>query len=164
MKHECQRYTPILPSPGGCIKMPRRPAVRNRQEILNRSIRIDSVGLRVSRRAEKPRGGESRFEDGSWLELRGDAEEPLSDVRRFTILLTLDDREEPGTSNPPSIGAILRLKPEVDAAVSLGRASFDRVWSLATTNLLRYCWLAFMQPYRGSSLIVSASFSSELEE
>ena len=41
---------------------------------------------------------------------------------------------------------------------------FDHVWSLATSGHLRYCYLAFPEPKRGSAVIVSASFFSEGEE
>lgn len=144
--------------------MPKRRATTNRLAILNRSIQVRSVELSVSRRAEKRRGEFPRFEGHPWLKLHGEADEPLGETRQFLIQVNVDDREEPGPSRPPAIGATLRVKPEFDALISLDSASFDRVWSMAAAGLLRYCWIAFTQPYRGSSLVVSASFSSEKEE
>ncbi|MBP9826441.1 MAG: hypothetical protein KBF21_19590 [Thermoanaerobaculia bacterium] len=144
--------------------MPKRRTGRGRQEILNRSIHVRSVELSVSRRAQKRRGEFPRFEGHPWLKLHGEAEESLAETRQFLIRVNVDDSEEPGPSRPPAIGAVLRVKPEFDALISLDSASFDRVWSMATAGLVRYCWIAFTQPYRGSSLVVSVSFSSEKEE
>lgn len=144
--------------------MPRRNTRNKRREILDRAIQVDAVAFRVSRRAEKPRGEGPRFEGGSWLEIRGNSDEPLGDVVRFVIHLHVTEGEVPGPSIPPAIGAILSLKPEVQVAIAVDPVAFDRAWSLATANLLRYCWLAFTQPFRRSSLVISASFSSELEE
>jgi hypothetical protein len=96
--------------------------------------------------------------------VRGTADEPIRDVRKIVITLHPEDREEPGTSNPPSVGAIIQLRPHVQAVVALPHADFDRAWSLATSGHLRFCWLAFTEPHRRSALVVSVSFASEREE
>jgi hypothetical protein len=144
--------------------MLKRRATSKRQEILNRTICVDSVIFSVFRRAEKPRGTAAYLESRSWLELRGQATEPLGEVHCFVVSLHLDDREEPGSALPPSVGAILSVKPEVHAVIGIERESFDRIWALATSKELRYCWLAFTRPVRRSALIVSASFSNQVEE
>jgi hypothetical protein len=144
--------------------MPRQRAPRNRKEILSRWIRIESVRFGIYRDAEKPRRDPPRFNSNLHLELRGDADQPLGEVRRFVVHVHIDERKDPGSSIPAATGAFIRLKPEADAVVSLDSANFDRLWTLAAANLLRHCWLAFTRPYRGSSLIVSASFSNEPEE
>jgi hypothetical protein len=41
---------------------------------------------------------------------------------------------------------------------------FDRLWMLVASGQLHYYRLAFTEPRRGRSLIVSASFSKEAEE
>jgi hypothetical protein len=112
----------------------------------------------------KRRGEPSRYDNESYLELIGDADEPLGDVRRFSVQVNIEDAKEPGASVPPATGAFVQFKPEAVAVVSLDRMSFDRLWALASVNLLRYCRLAFTRPRRGSSLIVSASFSDRQEQ
>jgi hypothetical protein len=52
----------------------------------------------------------------------------------------------------------------VDAVIAMPGVDFDRVWMLAASGQLHYCWLAFTEPRRGRALIVSASFSKEAEE
>lgn len=137
---------------------------RKRQEILSRTIRVDSVRMSVFRRAEKPRGAAPYLESCPSIEIRGEADEPLGDIRRFVVNLYPDDSNELGSALPPSVGAIIGVKPEVQAVIRIDSESFDRVWSLAISKELRYCWLAFTRPVRRSGLIVSASFSNEVEE
>lgn len=129
-----------------------------------RTIRVSSVGLHVGWRAEKRRGEAACFTGQTWIEIRGESDEPLREVRDFVVSLHPDDRTEPGPNIPPSVGAILQLQPVVRAVVGLESASFERVWTLASSNQLRYCWLAFTEPVRRSALIVSTTFSSEEEE
>jgi hypothetical protein len=62
------------------------------------------------------------------------------------------------------VGAIIQLRPHVQAVVALPNADFDRTWSLAITGHLRFCWIAFTEPIRRFAHVVSVSFSSELEE
>jgi hypothetical protein len=88
----------------------------------------------------------------------------LRDVHEVTVQLHLDEKREPGPAVPPAIGSILRVSPVVDAVIGVPGAVFDRVWTLAVSGQLHYCWLAFTEPPRGLSLIVSASFSKGAEE
>ena len=144
--------------------MPKKRPTATRRALLGRQIQVQSAAVHVSRRADKPRGSPPIFEGGPWLEVRGIAEEPARDVRDVVINVHVDDREEPGASNPPSVGAIVQLRPCIQAVIGLASADFDRVWSLATSGRLRYCWIAFTEPYRQSALVVSVSFSNEFEE
>jgi len=41
---------------------------------------------------------------------------------------------------------------------------FDRVWGLTLSGLLRFSWLAFTEPHRGSAAVISIEFSNEFEE
>jgi hypothetical protein len=144
--------------------VPKRRARATGEELLSRWIRVESVRFGIYRRALKRRGEPSRFDNASYLELIGDADEPLGDVRRFSVQVNVEDMKEPGPSVPPATGAFVQLKPEAVAVVSVDSRSFDRLWALATANLLRHCRLAFTRPHRRSSLIVSASFSDRSEE
>jgi hypothetical protein len=98
------------------------------------------------------------------LELRGTVDEPIRDVRDVVISVHVDEREEPGSTNPPSVGAIVGVRPTVQAVVALTSASFDRLWTMAMSGQLRYIWLALTEPHRRSALVVSASFSNQYEE
>jgi len=132
--------------------------------IIGRGIQIQSVGVHVSRQTNKPRGEPARFEGGPWLEVRGTADEAVRDVRDIVISVHTDEREEPGPTSPPSVGAIIQVRPKVQAVVGLPSLDFDRLWVLALTGHLRYSWMAFTEPHRGSARIVSVSFSNEIEE
>ena len=142
------------------LKKRRRP----QPEILARAIRIASTDASVFVHADKPWGLPARLESHPWLELRGWSDEPLRDVYEFSVHLHVDERTEPGPAVPPAVGAILQVRPIVDAVVGMAGVDFDRVWMLATSGHLHYCHLAFTQPRRRSALIVSASFSKEAEE
>lgn len=144
--------------------MPKQRTPSQPLEILSRTIRVDSAGLGVTRHAEKRRGEAARFADFCWIELWGEADEPLRDICEFGVSVHESDREEPGTSVPPSVGAIIQIKPTIQAVVQLASSGFDRAWMLAVSGQLRYCYLAFTRPVRRSALIVSASFSNEPEE
>ena len=140
---------------------------RNRQlhpDILSREIRISRTDASVYFRADKPRGLPATLESDSYLELRGLSEESLRDIKEFSIHLHIDDRKEPGPVLPPSIGAILKVYPVVDAVIGMPGPDFDRVWTLAASGRLHYSRLAFTKPHRGRALIVSASFSKEAED
>ena len=146
------------------VNVPKIAARATREELLGRWIRVESVRFGIYRRAVKRRGEPARSDNDSYLELIGDGDEPLGDVRRFSVQVNIEDAKEPGASVPPATGAFVQVKPEAVAVVSLDRMSFDRLWALATVNLLRYCRLAFTRPHRGSSLIVSASFLDRSEQ
>jgi hypothetical protein len=142
--------------------------LRKRQEsrpvILSRQVRITTIDACVRVRAEKPRGLPAERCSHPCLELQGLADEPLRDVHEFSIHLHVDDSKEPGPALPPAVGAIIQVRPQVQAVIGLTSADFDRVWTLATSGHLRYSRLAFTEPRRRTALIVSASFSKAMEE
>jgi hypothetical protein len=137
---------------------------RGQVSILGRQVSVQSVAAYISCHAEKPRGLPPRYEGGPWLSVRGTLDEPVRDVREIVIGVRPEDRDGPSTSNRPSVGAIIQTQPKVHAVVGLRTADFDRVWTMATTGQLRYCWLAFTEPYRRSALVVSVQFSNERVE
>ena len=71
--------------------------------------------------------------------------------------------EEPGASVPPSIGAIIQVRPTLTAVVRVPVADFDRVWSMAISGHLNYVHVVFTEPDRRSALIVSVAFSNKSE-
>jgi len=138
--------------------------LRSRPEILARLVRIDSVDASVSVHVDEPRGLPPRRCCRDWLELRGESEEALRDVRQFLVSLHVDERDEPGPARPPAVGAIIQIRPRIQAVIGMAGTTFDRLWALATSGQLRYCRLAFTEPRRGSALIVSAEFSSQTKD
>jgi hypothetical protein len=71
-------------------------------------------------------------------------------------------RTDPGPASPPSVGAIIPIRPQVQVVVGLSGPSFGFLWALAAANQLRYGYLAFTAPHRGSSLVVSAELGAPL--
>jgi len=142
----------------------RRKPRQLRPQILSREIRIGRTDASLYFRADKQRGLPAVLESDSYLELRGLSEEPLRDVHEFAIHLHIDNRKEPGPVAPPSIGALLKVHPVVDAVMGMPSADFDRVWTLVASRQLHHCRLALTEPRRGRALIVSSSFSKEAED
>lgn len=144
--------------------MSRKSRSNLEQAILSRQLEVRSVAMHVSRIAVKSRGSPPTFEGGPWLEIRGGTAEPIRDIQEIVVSVNVDAREEPGPSNPPSVGAIIQLHPQVHAVVGLPPADFASAWAMATSGQLRYCWMAFTRPHRRSALVVSVSFSNEMQE
>ncbi|MHB0916665.1 MAG: hypothetical protein ACYC1G_02725 [Thiobacillus sp.] len=69
-----------------------------------------------------------------------------------------------GEGMPLSLGSIIQVKPQVTVVVPLSEAEFDRVWTLASTNQIKSCYLAFHEPFRGYAGVVSFSVNSTLPE
>ena len=107
--------------------MPRARRAVRRDVIIMRSVEISTFEARVSLQADQPRGDQARIEADGWLELRGLASEPINDVREVLICLYAEERKEPGRARPPSVGAIIKTRPEVTAVVGLQHLEFNRV-------------------------------------
>jgi hypothetical protein len=119
-----------------------------------------SVGLAAAHR----RGEEPEIETRCWLELRGRIGEPVEGVTLVNVTMHPEERLQVGTARPAAVGAIVQLKPEMQAVLGWTHTDFDRVWALAVARALKFARLAFTTPRRGKSLIVSASFSNKIEE
>jgi hypothetical protein len=102
-------------------------------------------------------------ESGPWLEVNGDFDDPIRDVRSMAVSVHPESEWQPGTLGPPSIGGIIQFRPRLQAVVGIPTADFDRVWGLAMAGHLKFCRLAFTEPHRRYSWIVSGSFSNKSE-
>jgi hypothetical protein len=69
-----------------------------------------------------------------------------------------------GTARPASVGAVIQAKPHLQFVLTWPQTEFDRVWTIALGGRLTHGHFYFTKPHYNSGLIVSASFSSELEE
>jgi hypothetical protein len=82
----------------------------------------------------------------------------------MTISIQCESDPVPETSGQVALGAIIQFRPTLQSVVSIPAADFDRVWWLAVGGGLKYCYLAFTEPYRRHSLIVRASFSNRSDD
>jgi hypothetical protein len=144
--------------------MPRKKHANNRPEMLSRNVAIESFRSSVRIGAVNRRGEEPEIESQPWLELQGKATEPVGGVSAVKISMYPREPLVIGTARPASVGAIIQAKPELSVVLTWGNADFDRVWAMALAGHLKYSHLYFTRPHYGSGLVVSASFSSELEE
>lgn len=143
--------------------MPRNRKSR-KLEMLSRDVEIKSSSLTVRISATHHKGDEPEIESQPWLALKGVLTEPVKDVRDVLISLYPKDRMEVGTARPASCGAIIRARPELQFVITWPQHEFDRLWAMVLGNRLTHGHFYFTKPHYNSGLIVSASFSSELEE
>lgn len=131
-----------------------------RRSLLMREICVLGVEPFVSTRAESVRGGGAFVESGSWINIEGELDEAVRGQCLAAISVHLATSDEVGTSMPPSIGAIINLRPRLHAVVSIPGTEFDHIWTMANTGTLKYCVLVFTEPFRRSALVTNAQFSN----
>ena len=144
--------------------MPRRRARRKVEELLWRTVEVRSVRPYISVHPMGGRGEEPRIECGSWLQVHGYLDSPVKDVFDVTIHVHPEEELRVGTARPVAVGAIIGIRDDVSAVVSLLPVDFDRLWVLALSGHLKFASLTFTPPKYGSALVVNTSFSSEREE
>lgn len=135
-----------------------------RPEIMSRYLTVTGWRGHVNIRVDHPRGGTPCREGSAWLEIKGDFLDAVNGVTQASVHVLPSTDVSLGDSTPPSIGAIISIKPSLQIVVNLTGSEFDRVWLLAATNQLRSCFIAFTQPHRRSALVVNLSISSALPE
>jgi hypothetical protein len=96
--------------------------------------------------------------------VRGDLGSPVKDVFDITIHVHPEEELRVGTARPVAVGAVIGIRDDVSAVVSLLPVDFDRLWVLALSGHLKFASLTFTPPKYGSALVVNTSFSSEREE
>ena len=133
-------------------------------EMLSRDVEIRSSSLTVRIRAVHPKGDEPEIDSQPWLQLKGVLTEPVKGVRDVVISLYPKDKLEVGTARPASCGAIIRARPELQFVMTWPQHEFDRLWTMVLGNRLTHGHFYFTKPHYNAGLVVSASFSSELEE
>jgi hypothetical protein len=136
----------------------------NKPELLWRNVEITGVSTNVGLNAVHHKGAEPDVESQPWLELRGTATEPVSSVTDVKISVWLRETPKLGTARPASVGALLGAKPELSFGLSWLPDGFDRMWALALSGHLKFARVCFTKPHYNSGLVVSATFSTELEE
>jgi hypothetical protein len=128
--------------------------------MLGREVRVKSVDLYVSARAEKQRGEPPKVDSKPWLIVNGELDEPIKNVRTVSITVVREAIEEPWATVPPSIGSVIGMRGSMDLVVDVPPHEFAYVWSLAASDNLRFCWLALTEPVRGHARVVTVQFSN----
>jgi hypothetical protein len=123
----------------------KRSRRKARQEILGRYVRINASKQSVGIRADHPRG------------------RPVRDVAETTITVFPDPDADVSPSDPPAIGAIIRMKPNMQVVVHYPIEEFNQLWILVAASQVRSAYVAFTSPFRCKSLVVTLDFSSALE-
>jgi hypothetical protein len=132
--------------------------------MLSRNVAISSFRTSVRLGAIHRRGEEPEIESEPWLELQGNVTEPIRDVTAVKISMYPREPLQVGTARPASVGAIVQARPELSIVLTWSHMDFDRLWALALSGHLKYSHLYFTKPHYNSGLVVSTSFSNELEE
>jgi hypothetical protein len=152
------------PQPVPDKTLTRKHGRRHNPELMSRDVEISSFEARVWLGTIHDRGNEPYIDSQSWLELRGMATEPVRDVTGVRISLYARDDLQVGTARPASVGAVIGIRPEFSIVLPLPQVDFDRIWALAVGGHLKYAHLCFTKPRYNHGLVVSASFTNELEE
>lgn len=142
---------------------PKRKPQGSKPEMLSRNVEITSFSATVRLNAVH-KGDEPYVEGQPWLELCGTAKEPVNGVADVKISMWPREKVELGTARPASVGVVLGARPQLAFGLTWSQAEFDRVWNLAISGHLKFAHLYFTKPHYNSGLVVSASFSNELEE
>jgi hypothetical protein len=160
------KKNPLDPHDAPTNRRPTRKKRRksNEPEMLSRNVEITGVSTTVRLNAVHHKGAEPYVESQPWLELRGRATKPVNGVTDVKISMWLRETPNVGTARPASVGAVLGAKPELSLRLSWLPDAFDRVWVLALSGHLKFARVYFTKPHYNSGLVVSASFSNELEE
>jgi hypothetical protein len=132
--------------------------------MLSRNVEITSFSATVRLNAIHHKGDEPYVEGQPWLELRGTAKEPVKGVTDVKISMWPRENVQIGTARPASVGAVLDARPKLSFGLTWPQAEFDRIWNLAISGHLKFAHVYFTKPHYNSGLVVSASFSNELEE
>ena len=85
-------------------------------------------------------------------------------MRDVVISLFPKDKMEIGPVRPVPVGSIVQMRPQVSVVLAWPQSEFDRVWAMALGGQLKHAHFCFTKPRYNTGLVVTASFSNELEE
>lgn len=80
-------------------------------------------------------------------------------VSQFDILV-IPGKPYVGDAEIPCVGVIRKIKPMIEASVTLADTEYQTILALVTTGNLRHFSCSFQTPRYGSALISSLTFSS----
>jgi len=148
--------------------MPRPGRKRRSDELLPRSGEIKRVRASLSIRADKPRSLPPERVTMFSIDIEGELTEPVAGTSQFSIMAYVNANPVVGQRDVPSIGAIIAVKPVLQAVIDLSPSEFQSLLTMASAGMLRSCYLCITKPRYRSARIVTADFSSttvdELDE
>ena len=145
--------------------MPRKRKRRSRvDETMQRNIVITSVAPSLRFTVEEPKSPDPDIEGRQWLELRGQATEPLRDVQEVVFHLWPEKDFRVGPARPVGVAHITSVRPRIEVIGSCRYSDFEYLWSMALTGYLCHAYISFSKPHYGSAKVFSMSFSNEPEE
>jgi hypothetical protein len=110
-------------------------------------------------RAEGTRHSRTR-DSSQYLIIEGDFTEPLNGVTKFLLQVHATATPDLGARDMPCVGAVIQVKPQIQAAGTLTTEEFQSLFMLAGSGKLRSFAMNFQEPRYGRGLIASMSFSS----
>lgn len=131
-----------------------------RRELLSRYGRVTGWHSSLSIHADRPRGYPPARESRASIQLEGEFTEAVGGIVRFLIQVSPKDKPDLGNAAVPNIGAFISVKPELQGVVDVTEGEFQRLLTLAASDHLAWCFIAFTLPFRRSALIVSIDFST----
>jgi hypothetical protein len=136
---------------------------RGKPEMLSRNVEIKSSSLTARISALHRKGDEPEIESQPWLELKGVLTEPVKRPR-------CPDQPLPEGQNGNRHGSASLVRSHHPCAAGapvrhhLAAARVRLLMAMVLGNRLTHGHFYFTKPHYNSGLVVSASFSSELEE
>lgn len=113
---------------------------------------------------DQRRGVEPAIESKPWLELNGNAAEPVKSVSAWRISMFPEEPLRVGPRRPAPVGTLIQARPELVIVLAWPHCDFDRLWAMALAGHLKFAHVSITKPHYNSGLVLSASFSSEFEE
>jgi len=93
--------------------------------------------------------------------VEGEFTEPVAGTSQFSIMAYVNANPVVGQRDVPSIGAIIAVKPVLQAVIDLSPSEFQSLLTMASAGMLRSCFLVITKPRYRSALIVTADFNSK---
>lgn len=141
--------------------MARKRATRKREELLVRQVEVTRAHAHINSLVRRRKGGGWEVDEGSWLRLEGQADEPIGDVSDVEISLRVEEKEATEGSSVACVGVVINVRPQVTAVVGLPPDNYSRAWTLAANDRLKYARLVFTKPHRGTAFVKSFSLSNQ---
>lgn len=130
----------------------KRPG-RSKDEILSRSLEITGFRTSVRLRVDEPKCAAPEIESKPWLELTGQAAEPVRSVTAWRLSMYPEEPLRLGTARPAPVGALIQARPELSIVLTWPHRDFDRIWAMALTGHLKFAHVAFTKPHYNSGIV-----------
>jgi hypothetical protein len=148
--------------------MPRPGRKRRSDELLPRYGDIKRLRASLGIRADRPRSLPPERVTMLTIHVEGELTEPVAGTSQFSIMVYVNSNPVVGKTGVPSIGTVIGIKPVLQAVIDLSPAEFQSLLTMASTGMLRSCYLCITKPRYRSARIVTADFNSttvdELDE